>query len=382
MSLKNAGAILLLLLFAVGAVRTAHAQTVSARGMGSVTWEGWRLGSEERQLALQRAKLSAVETHLAETSPQRVRLFANRRDELAANIDRYVLAATVLDESEDKKAHRFAIVVRADINGALLQADLDAGAATTQIPTGDRSVIAMVFLARSQDSVKSFDDRVYERTTATAEGRVGADLERRTHEGEQILPASIDTVDSAHVGIEAQADATATRTTGGSTTRKAAKVQWKVTTTNEATARMAGVLGLSGYEIVEGEYVEAESGGKLSLEKIRRDFSAGNDLSPAVMRATVDGVRAAGIPLLALGTMDVGVRDIDPTTGNTRVYVTVTGRVLDLSGRFPRTVSSVGPVQFAGLGPSEMVARNNALSLAAEQAAQKMADELNLRGVR
>ena len=60
----------------------------------------------------------------------------------------------------------------------------------------------------------------------------------------------------------------------------------------------------------------------------------------------------------------------------------MTGKVLDVSGRFPKTVSSVGPVQFAGLGNTETVARNNALTLAAEKAAQTMVDELNVRAVR
>jgi hypothetical protein len=83
-----------------------------------------------------------------------------------------------------------------------------------------------------------------------------------------------------------------------------------------------------------------------------------------------------------MGTLDVGLSDTDPATGNIRVYVTVTGKVLDLQGRFPRTVSSVGPIQFSGLGPNESVARSNALRLASESAAQQIADEMSLRSIR
>ena len=61
--------------------------------------------------------------------------------------------------------------------------------------------------------------------------------------------------------------------------------------------------------------------------------------------------------------------------------MTVTGKVLDVRGRFPRTVSSVGPMQYAGTGPSETVARTNALQLAAEKAAQQMINELNVKAV-
>lgn len=360
----------------------SDAQAASARGMGSVFWEGWRLDSEERRVAIEDAKVAAIEGYLAETSPQLVRLFSRRREEMLREIDRYVLATTVLEETTDKKSKRYAVVIRAELNSALLQADLDGQAGTAAGNAGAPPLMALVFMARSQDSVKSFKDRVYDRSTQETSGRLSSRSDRTVNEGERIGPASIEVRDSSESRSASDASATVTRTTGGSTLRKSDVVEWKVTTTSEAVARMAGVLALGGYEIVEAEYIESESGGALDVERIRKDFSVGDDLSPATMRSTVADVRAAGIPLLAIGTMDVGVRDTDPSTGNVRVFVTVTGRVLDVSGRFPKTVSSVGPTQFAGLGPSETVARNNALSLAAEQTAKTMADEMNLRGVR
>ena len=203
-----------------------------------------------------------------------------------------------------------------------------------------------------------------------------------TSEGERISGSRIETDGSRQESLAASGTRSETRTSGGSTTRKAEQVQWQVTNTNEINSAMIGVLGQAGYEVVEGEYVEGESGGQMSLARIRSDYSTGEDISPDALRGTVAGVRNAGIPLLAYGTLDVGVRDTDPVTGQPRVYVTVNGKVLDVAGRFPRNVSSVGPIQFAGIGPTETVARTNALALAAEQAAKMMADQLNARGVR
>jgi hypothetical protein len=60
----------------------------------------------------------------------------------------------------------------------------------------------------------------------------------------------------------------------------------------------------------------------------------------------------------------------------------VSGQVLDLSGRFPRKVSSVGPVQFSGMGRDESIARVNALTKAAESAGQQLMNELNAKGVK
>lgn len=358
------------------------AQTASSRGMGSVTWDGWRLSPQERQQAIQQAKLSAVEAYLAETSPSRMRLFATRRDELANTIDRYVLSSQVLEETEDKKSKSFSVVIRAELNAALLQADLDAASATAQTHANERSLIAVLFMSRMQGSVQSFDDRVYKRTDATASSNESTDYRENISESERITGSQVELSGTAQSQQQRDANLTVTSTSGGSVTQRAAAVTWDVASANEINARMSGVFGAAGYEVVEAEYVEAESRGQLSVERVRSDFSTGDDLSADVLRSTVDGVRAAGIPFLAFGTLDVGMRDIDPVTGNTRIFVTVTGKVLYIMGRFPRTVSAVGPVQFAGLGPNETVARNNALALAAEKAAQIMVDEMNLRGVR
>ena len=171
-------------------------------------------------------------------------------------------------------------------------------------------------------------------------------------------------------------------TSGGSTTARSDNISWKVANAAEVNTAMTGAFSAAGYEVVEAEYVEGESRGLLSIERIRKDFSTGNDLSAATLRDTANGIRAANIPYIAVGTLDVGMRDRDPASGNTRVFVTVTGKVLDVTGRFPRTVSSVGPVQFSGTGPNETVARTNALQLAAEKAAQQMINELNVKAVR
>lgn len=359
----------------------ALAQTASAKGMGRVDYEG-RLDPEERREAQRKATFAAIESHLAATSPTAMRAFAQRRQQFEGQVDRYVLGSAILDETEDKSAKTYAVVVRADINVALLQADIDAGSATASVAPGQRSLMALVFVARAQSSAQAFQDKVYQRVDATVDGDVSATYSESTSEGERISGNRVDTDGSRNEGLAVRGAVSETRTSGGSVTRKAEQVQWQVSNTNEINSAMIGVLGQAGYEVVEGEYVEGESGGQMSLARIRSDYSTGEDISPEALRGTVAGVRNAGIPLLAYGTLDVGVRDTDPVTGQPRVYVTVNGKVLDVAGRFPRNVSSVGPIQFSGIGPTETVARTNALAMAAEQAAQMMADQLNARGVR
>ena len=74
--------------------------------------------------------------------------------------------------------------------------------------------------------------------------------------------------------------------------------------------------------------------------------------------------------------------DIDPASGNSRVYVSARAQVWSLEKRLPKKVASVGPVQYAGLGPDDKVAMRNALNIAAKEAANEIVSILNAKGVR
>lgn len=361
-------------------VLPAQAQLVSAHGMGSSSYAR-KPGPEVRAEALAKAKVGALEAYIAQTNPARATLFAGRRDEFAAQVDRYVLSSVVLSEQDDKASKTYTVTVRADINAAVLQAALTGGGAGAA-PSGPRSLLTFLFMARMQDSVQSFDDKIYRRSESKQSGSDRSGRSEKTSEGESIRQSSIGTNGSISTRSMNQNDSASSSTTGGSTTRRSDAVVWKVTNAAEVNSVMTGTFSAAGYEVVEAEYVEGESGGMLSIDRIRKDFSTGSDLSPETLRNTTAGVRNAQIPLLAVGTLDVGLRDTDPVSGNVRVFVTVTGKVLNVSGRFPRTVSSVGPVQFSGLGPTESVARTNALTIAAQEASRQMVDELHVKNVK
>lgn len=369
MSLIRVIASTALLLLAMVLAMPAEAQTVSARGTGSASY-GMRLSADTRAQALEKAKINALEAYVAESGAAKLRLFESRRSELVGDIDRYVLSAVTLSDNEDRKAKTYSITVRAEINATLLQVVLDSGSAVADATNAQKSLLTFLFMARSQDTVQTFQDREYRRAD------VSTSYDEKTSEGESFRGNSISTSGSV------SGNSSVSTTTGGSTTQRSASITWKVANAAEVNTAMTGAFSAAGYDVVEAEYVEGESRGLLSIERIRGDFSTGDDLSPETLRNTANGVRAADIPYIAVGTLDVGMRDRDPASGNVRVHVTVTGKVLDVAGRFPRTVSSVGPVQYAGLGPNESVARTNALREAAEHAAQQMINELNIKAVR
>ncbi len=345
---------ILLFLIALVVASPVAAQTASSRGTGSASY-GLRLSADTRAQALNKAKVNALEAYIAETGAAKLRLFEARRAEFIGEIDRYVLSAVQLSDTEDKKAKTYTVTVRAEINTTLLQTKLDAGSAVAGATAAQRSLLTFLFMARSQDTVQSFQDKEYRRVDASSS------YSENTREGDSFRGNSVSTNGSINQ------NGSMSVTSGGSTTARADNITWKVANAAEVNTAMTGAFSAAGYEVVEAEYVEGESRGLLSIERIRKDFSTGNDLAPATLRDTANGIRAANIPYIAVGTLDIGMRDRDPASGNTRVFVTVTGKVLDVTGRFPRTVSSVGPVQFSGTGPNETVARTNALQLAAEK---------------
>jgi hypothetical protein len=336
---------------------------VSVKGMARVDdWVRWDAFSGRD--AQQKAKINALENYIAQDAT-RQKLYEQQRQKFVDNIDNYVASVVTLSEDKDDKAKSYIVVVRAEIRAAAVQSTLNAGSATEGTAAGERSEITFVFVSRQQDTAQSFDDKVYKRVEQT--GSYG----EKTNEGEAVRGSSVSTSGSREETVSASI------TTGGSTTRRSDNITWKVSNADEINTAMTGSLSAAGYEVIDAGYVDG-----INVERIRKDFSTGNDLPSATMKDIANGVRAAGIPYLAYGTLDVGMRDRDPVSGNVRVFVTVTGKLLDMRGRFPKTVSSVGPVQYAGLGPDENVARTNALKDAAEKTAQQMVNELNVRGVR
>ena len=367
---------------------TATAQAVSAKGIANVSLNGG-LTPEIRSAAMREASINALDRYFAEGNQSNASNYDLIRDDMVAEIERYVLSVAVLSEDidgqsidtmRDATTGLYTVVVRANINANRVNNELRSQSVIANTADRDKSLLTFVFVARQQVSVQRFDDKVYKRTDMQAKMDGSANIQNRVSESENISANAITLDDSQSVKGNANLNSTVAVTTGGSTTTKADVVQWDVTRASEVNSVMSGIFSTAGYEVVEAEYLEEDSGGLINLADIQADYGTGDDLSSATKRNLASGVKGLDIPYVALGTLDVGMKDTDPVTGLTRVHVIVSGKVLDVSGRFPRTASSVGPVQFAGIGNDETVARTNALKMAAEAAAKQLTDELNDRG--
>ncbi len=370
----------LLALSVLSAAPQALAQIESAKGTGTVSYS-WSLGADDKTKALHDAEVNAVERYVAEHGAAQSQNFDVIRDKVSSSINDYVLSSTILSEDNRKDAKQYSVVIRADINTARLNNAFKASSAVTNTAAAQKSPLTFVFVARQQDSVKSFDTHVYSRTDHTDNITAAAQGSQTGTEGEHIKKGSVGTSSSASGQYTASQTTSSIDESGGSKLRKADQVTWALMPTASINSVVTGVFSSAGYDVVDAEYVEPSSNGLLSLKALRSDYQTGNDLQPQTLRNTVQGLQAAQVPYLALATLDVSTPDTDPSTGLVRINVTVSGKILDVTGRFPRTLSSVGPVQFAGTGPSTDVAQTNALKLAADSAAHELVSQINAAGI-
>ncbi len=372
--------ILLLALLAFS-TQFALAQVENAKGSATITYAK-KLTPEDKNKAFREAQVKAVERYYAESGDSESANFDNVRDKVLENLEKFVLSATLISDQDMPDKKQYNAVVRIELNVARLRNTLKANSAIGATPAGNKSPLTFVFMARQVASVKSYDARVVQRAEVRAEASGSVQGREKTSESERVGRGSVKTNTAVDRSVNASASRSLTTETGGSTTQKSDDSTWRLIPAQSLNSQFTGIFAKAGFDVVEAAYVEPQSKGLLSVKAIERDYETGNDLSPETLRNTAQGLKNAEIPYLAVGTLDVGTKDVDPGTGLVRVYVTVSGKILDLNSRFPRVVSSVGPVQFAGTGPTEAVAQTNALKLAADNAARELVSQINNVGVR
>ncbi|UWE16945.1 hypothetical protein [Herbaspirillum huttiense] len=384
--------ILLMATLALSA-QPALAQIQQARGQYSLSYKE-SVGVFDRaeaspaikQKARQEAALKAVESYYAEAGQSESANFDAIRAKILENQDRYILDTTVLSETDDPKEMRYTIAVRVSLNVANLRNAVQASSAVGKAAQGEKSAMSFVFVSRQVDSAKSYDDRVYKRQDEGAQFSGSAtakeSYKESTNEGESVGKGRVRTQGGisreSRNGVDVSAKSTVTSETGGSTTRKATDTTWRVLPSANLNQTFVAKFSQAGYDVIEAAMVETAG---FKIAAIEADYKSGNDLQPQTLRAIAAGMKEHQIPYIALGTLDVGLAEKDPQSGLQRVAVTVNAKVWDVTKPIPRTRVAVGPVAYAGVGPTEEEARGNALKAAASNAAQELSSRMATMGL-
>lgn len=360
----------------------ASAQVQQARGKASVSYQGPAAAPADKDRAVLAAQMKAVEFYYAEAGQSESENFDAIRARIAADPDRYILESIVLSEQEDAVRKQYTVSVRVSLNVANLRNAVKGNSAVGRAGPAGRQPLAFMFVSRQVDSVKSFDERVSKRMDESDKERASGTSSEKGREGESINRGQISTNASTAKSANGSFERSRTVETGGTTTRRAAESTWRLLPSSNLAQVFTSTFAKSGYKVSEAAMVEPYAGGRFKVADIENDYKSGNDLKAATLNSLIVGMRTAQITYVALGTLDVGMADKDPQTGLMRVSVTVNAKMLDLSQAIPDTMASVGPVQYAGLGPTEDEARNNALKLAANSAARELTAQVTNANVR
>lgn len=361
---------------------TAVAQVQQARGKATVSYQGKSATADVKARALQAAQLKAVDFYYAEAGESESANLDAIRGKIIADPDRFFLETTQLAEEDRPDTQQYTVTVRVALNVANLRNAVKADSVVGRSGRTERSPLAFVFVSRQVDSTKSYDDRVYKRIDESVAGKSSDQISEKGVDGESVGRGQVRTETSSSVQASSTANLTRTRETGGSTVKKASESTWRIMPSSNLSQVFTAVFARAGYKVNEAALIEPYTGGHFKVATLEDDYRSGLDLKPATMSSIVLGMRAAQIPFIAFGTLDVGAAGKDPSTGLVRVGVTVNAKLLDVSQTIPDTIASVGPVQYAGLGPTEDEARNSAMKLAAESASRDLTSQSTNLGLR
>jgi hypothetical protein len=342
---------------------TSWAARVESKGVGTYQYEGGMFSSskptdQEKAKALAAAKASAWKNFVAGLDSSQQRVIAAHETDVFANPDKFIIDLVTLDTYKDKENKRLEVVVRVAYNDeAVNQAVQSASAAGAGQPTANKdSVFTFLFMARKATSLRQFDAR---RTDVT--------------KTESVVAVSADGGTSTTQASER----------GGSNLSKEDAVTFAVTSSRDLDSAMGDVLSSSGVDYVSYDDVVATCNG-LPKSAFENEYVNSDELSPQTRMSIIKASQACDVRYLATGTVDTGLPAVDPVTGNQRIYVSVRAELWDINKdqKLPRKVGSVGPKQYAGLGPNAAVAARNALNSAAQETAKQLRDQLVAKGIR
>lgn len=361
---------------------TSLADVVSAKGKATVKYTEIKATSETKDRALFAAQIKAIETYYAEAGDAEAENLDAIRAQIKDDPDRFILETTVLQEEDKSDDHQYTVTVRVSLNGSNLRNALKKASTTGIASPGDRSALAFIFVSRMVDTQTTYDARVTKRAIVSDKGTAMGTSSRLGTEGESIGKSQVSTNSAANDKASYTNERALTVETGGSSVARSGVSTWKLIPSQNLSQVVTQIFKSSGYRVVEAQFVEPMTNGKLKVAAIEGDYKSGNDLSSATLQNVVTGLRTAQVRYFVLGALDVGPVGIDPVTGLQRVAVTVNAKVIDVGQGIPESVAVAGPAQYAGVGPSEDEARTNALKLAAQSATRELVSQLANAGLR
>jgi hypothetical protein len=337
---------------------------VEVKGIATYQYSSSSPGDKELKEAQSLAKNAAWKTYTSKFNAAKMKQFMLVEEEINQKIDDYIISSVLVENQVDKDNKSITSIVKIKINEVALDAKLSTLSAAGQASSGEGNNIVFVFASRQLESSKNFN---------TKETKIKE--EKSAKKITDSMAGDTDAVTS---------ESFEKSTTGGSNERKSDQIKYK-SANNSISAKdidsaMKSVLSPMGFEVSIYDDIVSYCGGVERME-IEKEFINSNDISRKSRKSAIDASRGCEVKFFSVGTLDVGIGEKDPVTGDTVVTVSVRAEVDDISKKIPKNVASIGPIQASGNGVDEQTAAREALKSAAIEAAKSIVDQLNAKGI-
>ena len=347
-------------------VKVVSAQElVNITAIGSIDYE-WSVSAEEKQTALDQAKMSAWKKYTSKFNAAKKSQYAKLKEIFIENLDDFIAEVVIQKEKDDKDGNKYSIAIVAKIDPGAVNEIFNSNSEAGQQGAGEASDFGVLFVARVEASRKSFDEK---RVTVTEDKNTDVVKEINAENDNE----SVDAITTESVSVEKS---------GGSSETKRDKVVYmpSLEHSEEASYAIEEFLVNAGFEPMD--YTELDDVPFLDElvddEKLRKSGKLPARTVKLYKSAAID----AGWTFLGMGVIDIGTPIQDDSKGNIKVSAKVSFKVWMLSDGRAKTVASVRPkVVYAwgdDAGSTEVIAANKA----AEYALDTVVSQLQKKGLR
>ncbi len=322
------------------------------------------ISPEEEFAAIANLKTALIDKYIDSLDQSRKSQVSSKRADLMARPDEFLQNFGIRSKSFDKNKKVATLSAQAEVNKSKVDSLIDAG-----VGGGEKNPIIFIFVARRQTEIETKGPIV---KTGIKQDQ-GFKEEAATQNKAGTATATTATTTTQNV------------TTADSVVRKADAIVYVVENNMKAAIdrTMTKVFVDRLFDTVtEAQLVDATNG-SFNPDKLIKDFETSSQFSLENQRQATRACRDAKAPMLAYGTLTIGVQRKDPVNDrNVIVNVIVDGQILDCRKALVIKVGSIGALQVEGIGADQTQAENAAVANAAERAASVLADQLRARGIK
>ena len=235
---------------------------------------------------------------------------------------------------------------------------------STSVANNIKSGIALVIFALQVDGAKSFDIKDYQRSdTSNSENA-----------------SQIEASDGVETISNSEVTTSETSTTGGSNETKSDIIQssYSEKATEDFLGAFTEKFTLTNFELTD-VYMLFDDDISDLYDEMKAEIEDGGQPKQRTKAKMIGMIQKNhdDIGHVIYGKVYLGQKEIDQSTGNTKIVSQVNGEVWNITERRPKLVSSVSPAVFAGLGSTLDVARTNALKQSSESSSKTIINILS-----